>query len=156
MESWQVIQQTERQGRQPEVRRESEMGTDSAAQTQVQAQSTAGQPGAALSNGTVPARVLVAQWPHAWQCWFQCSCTERRDQGCPGSPFQHSHPQAGRQGSLYEQGPGASRQARAVQHDRSPAASSLNQDTHEHTQFLRELSLDPHHRFCSAALLTEG
>lgn len=56
VESWQVIQQTERQGKAARGQGENQKRVQTpAAQTQVQAQSTAGQPGAALSNGTVPA-----------------------------------------------------------------------------------------------------
>ena len=63
-----------------------------------------------------------AQWPHARQCWFQSSCTERRDQGCPEAPFSTHIRQ------LLIKAPSVSRaqehrQARAVQQGRSPAAA---------------------------------
>lgn len=103
--------------------RESEMGTDSSSPDT----------GAGTKHSWPTRRSAVqwdcaspgfwfAQWPHARQCWFQSSCTERRDQGCPEAPFSTHIRQ------LLIKAPSVSRaqehrQARAVQQSRSPAAA---------------------------------
>ena len=59
-ESWKVIHQTWSQGKAVRDQEENLKWVQTpAAQTQVQVQSTAGQPEAAMSSGIVPARVLV-------------------------------------------------------------------------------------------------